>query len=285
MFDNLLYQPVTSLLETDIAQNQLPQSILLSGKEATGKLTCALEIARVLDCTGNENGIKGFWTCQCPSCLQHKQLSSSNLIITGPRDCVLEIGAAKKTLINGVYNNASYLMAVRYLFLRSVRKLTLRFSPVLWEDDDKASKVAALISAIDEDMEEILPTREVPEITKLEKLLNSIEGNCQKLESSFLYTSLPVSQVRKLSAWTRLTTSNQTKKTIIIENADKMQEEDGSPFTAHTTNLVPFVVVGKDFKDAKLRDGGILADVAPTFLDMMGVEVPAEMTGKSLLVK
>ena len=224
MFDNLLYQPVTSLLETDIAQNQLPQSILLSGKEATGKLTCALEIARVLDCTGNENGIKGFWTCQCPSCLQHKQLSSSNLIITGPRDCVLEIGAAKKTLINGVYNNASYLMAARYLFLRSVRKLTLRFSPVLWEDDDKASKVAALISAIDEDMEEIQPARNLPEISKLEKLLNSIEVNCQKLESSFLYSSLPVAQVRKLSAWTRLTTSNQGKKTIIIENADKMQE-------------------------------------------------------------
>lgn len=224
MFDNLLYQPVTSLLETDIAQNQLPQSILLSGKDCTGKLTCALEIARVLDCTGNEKGIKGFWTCQCPSCLKHKQLGSSNLIITGPRDCILEIGAAKKTLINAVYNGASYLMAARYLFLRSVRKLTLRFSPVLWEDDDKASKVAALISAIDEDMEEIQPTRELPEITKLEKLLNSIEGNCQKLESSFLYTSLPVSQVRKLSAWTRLTTSNQTKKTIIIENADKMQE-------------------------------------------------------------
>jgi len=224
MFDNLLYQPVTSLLETDIAQNQLPQSILLSGKDATGKLTCALEIARILDCTGNENGIKGFWTCQCPSCLQHKQLSSSNLIVTGPRDCVLEIGAAKKTLINGVYNNASYLMAARYLFLRSVRKLTLRFSPVLWEDDDKASKVAALISAIDEDIEEIQPARNLPEISKLEKLLNSIEANCQKLESSFLYTSLPVAQVRKLSAWTRLTTSNQTKKTIIIENADKMQE-------------------------------------------------------------
>ena len=51
MFDNLLYQPVSSLLETDIIQNQLPQSLLLSGKEAAGKLTCALEIARVLDCT------------------------------------------------------------------------------------------------------------------------------------------------------------------------------------------------------------------------------------------
>ena len=67
-------------------------------------------------------------------------------------------------------------------------------------------------------------------------------------------------------------------------NADKMQEEDGSPFTAHTTNLVPFILVGKDLKDKKLRKGGILADVAPTFLDMMGIEVPEEMTGKSLIV-
>ena len=224
MFDNLLYQPVTTLLETDIAQNQLPQSILLSGKDSSGKLTCALEIARVLDCTGDGHNEKGSWVCSCNSCLKHKQLSSTNLIIAGPRDCILEISAAKKTLINAAYNNSSYLMAARYLFLRSVRKLTLRFSPVLWEEDDKASKVAALISVIDEDMEELLPTKDLPEISKLEKLVNSIETNCQKLESSYLYSSIPVSQVRKLSSWTRLTTSNETKKTIIIENADKMQE-------------------------------------------------------------
>ena len=61
MFDNLLYQPVTTLLETDIAQNQLPQSILLSGKDASGKLTCALEIARILDCTGDGQNEKGSW--------------------------------------------------------------------------------------------------------------------------------------------------------------------------------------------------------------------------------
>lgn len=224
MFDNLLYQPVSSLLETDIIQNQLPQSLLLSGKEASGKLTCALEIARILDCTGDENKVKGNWLCQCNSCLKHKQLGATNLIIAGPRDCILEIGAAKKTLINAVYNQASYLMAARYLFLRSVRKLTLRFSPVLWEEDDKASKVSSLIAAIDEDMEEILPPRDLPEISKLEKLVNSIEENCQKLESSYLYNSIPVSQVRRLSVWARLTSADTSKKTIIIENADKMQE-------------------------------------------------------------
>ena len=67
-------------------------------------------------------------------------------------------------------------------------------------------------------------------------------------------------------------------------NADKMLAEDGSPFTAHTTNKVPFIVVGENFKGKELRDGGILADVAPTLLDMMDVSVPAEMSGKSLII-
>ncbi len=68
-------------------------------------------------------------------------------------------------------------------------------------------------------------------------------------------------------------------------NADKMFDEDGSPFTAHTTNQVPFIVCGKPFEGKKLREGGILADVAPTLLDMMDMPIPNEMTGKSLLIK
>ena len=68
-------------------------------------------------------------------------------------------------------------------------------------------------------------------------------------------------------------------------NADKMIAEDGSPFTAHTTNRVPFILASEQFKDVKLRDGGILADIAPTLLEVMGEKIPAEMTGKSLIVK
>ncbi len=68
-------------------------------------------------------------------------------------------------------------------------------------------------------------------------------------------------------------------------NADKMEDETGAAFTAHTTNLVPLIVVGEKFKGAKLREGGILADIAPTLLDMMNLKVPSEMTGKSLLTK
>ncbi len=64
-------------------------------------------------------------------------------------------------------------------------------------------------------------------------------------------------------------------------NADKMYEEDGSAFTAHTTNPVPFIVVGQD---CKLREGGVLADIAPTMLQAMGLTQPSEMTGKSLMI-
>jgi 2,3-bisphosphoglycerate-independent phosphoglycerate mutase len=63
-------------------------------------------------------------------------------------------------------------------------------------------------------------------------------------------------------------------------NADKMYEADGSPFTAHTTNLVPFIVAGRD---CELRDGGVLADIAPTMLELLGVPQPEQMTGKSLI--
>ena len=63
-------------------------------------------------------------------------------------------------------------------------------------------------------------------------------------------------------------------------NADKMYEEDGSPFTAHTTNPVPFVVVGRD---CQLREGGRLADIAPTMLKILGLPQPPEMTGESLI--
>lgn len=62
-------------------------------------------------------------------------------------------------------------------------------------------------------------------------------------------------------------------------NADKMLEADGTPFTAHTTNPVPFIVVGKD---CNLREGGVLADIAPTMLEAMELPQPEEMTGKSL---
>ena len=68
-------------------------------------------------------------------------------------------------------------------------------------------------------------------------------------------------------------------------NAEQLiDEETGEPFTAHTTNPVPFILINAD-PAYRLREGGCLADIAPTLIDLMGMEQPKEMTGKSLLVR
>jgi 2,3-bisphosphoglycerate-independent phosphoglycerate mutase len=68
-------------------------------------------------------------------------------------------------------------------------------------------------------------------------------------------------------------------------NAEVMAEADGSPHTAHTTNPVPCVLVCDDpeIRGRTLRSGGVLGDVAPTLLELLGLDQPAEMTGRSLL--
>lgn len=65
-------------------------------------------------------------------------------------------------------------------------------------------------------------------------------------------------------------------------NADKMLDENGKPFSAHSTNPVPFIITDKKYQ---LREGGNLGDITPTMLELLGVEQPKEMTGKSLIKK
>lgn len=68
-------------------------------------------------------------------------------------------------------------------------------------------------------------------------------------------------------------------------NAEQLLDyQTGEPFTAHTTNPVPFILVNAD-PSYTLREGGCLADIAPTLIELMGMEQPKEMTGKSLLIK
>ena len=67
-------------------------------------------------------------------------------------------------------------------------------------------------------------------------------------------------------------------------NCEQMRNPDGSPNTAHTTNLVHCIYVAEDAAEFRCEDG-ILADVAPTLLELLGLPKPAEMTGRSLLVR
>ncbi|MDR1271766.1 MAG: 2,3-bisphosphoglycerate-independent phosphoglycerate mutase [Clostridiales Family XIII bacterium] len=68
-------------------------------------------------------------------------------------------------------------------------------------------------------------------------------------------------------------------------NAEKMLTEDGEPVTSHTTNLVRLLLIRDDSGGFGLADGGALCDIAPTLLDMMDLPIPAEMTGRSLLIR
>jgi 2,3-bisphosphoglycerate-independent phosphoglycerate mutase len=61
-----------------------------------------------------------------------------------------------------------------------------------------------------------------------------------------------------------------------------MNVETGNPHTAHTINPVPVILVGKS-KNIQIREGGKLADIAPTLLELMGLNQPTEMTGRSLI--
>ncbi len=65
-------------------------------------------------------------------------------------------------------------------------------------------------------------------------------------------------------------------------NVEEMRDADGAPQTKHTTSPVPFVLVAEGYRDAALRDG-ILADVAPTICELMGLAPPPQMTGESLI--
>lgn len=66
-------------------------------------------------------------------------------------------------------------------------------------------------------------------------------------------------------------------------NAEMMTFDDGSPCTSHTTNLVKFSVIGEAYKDAELKDNMALCDVAPTMLQILGLDKPKEMTGESII--
>ncbi len=68
-------------------------------------------------------------------------------------------------------------------------------------------------------------------------------------------------------------------------NAEKMLDEDGEVCTSHTTNLVPLILFGKEYKNCTLKNDGKLCDIAPTMLEILKVKKPEEMTGTSLILK
>jgi DNA polymerase-3 subunit gamma/tau len=104
------------------------------------------------------------------------------------------------------------------LFIRSVRRLLARFSPVLWEDDSKIGKVNPLIQGLEENLDKL-----DPEAKKFEKDIEDIQKTLFKLEAE-LPDLVPVGQVRRAAYWSRLAPQGK-RKFLLIENADRMKDE------------------------------------------------------------
>ncbi len=214
MFENVLSQEATLRLAADMTRGELPPSVLLSGPLCSGKGTAALELARALSCEG-----KGApWNCSCPSCERHRSLLHPDLLLFGPRDFGSEIAASAASFLRDPPSGA------RMLFIRSVRKLLARFTPTLWEGEEaKLGKSIPLIASLEELLEELAPHRSLPEPSVLEKTVASILSTSAKLESDGVADTTPIAQIRRASYWARLA-PNGLKKTVIIENADRMHE-------------------------------------------------------------
>lgn len=215
MFENVIgNKKLTTSLKDDIKNGLLPPSILMVGNSFVGKLTTALEIARVLNCSN-----EGAWDCTCKSCFQNRILQSPDVLIIGNRDCSLEIKATAQVILRDKRPQAYYL------FLRSIRKLTLRFDSTLWdENDSNFIKAIPLLKDIEDALNDITPSNiENYDDKKLDTLITGIVKKCDKVVQECMYDSIPVNHVRNAIAWVHLM-ANEKRKILIVENAEKMQE-------------------------------------------------------------
>ncbi len=219
MFENLFYQDAGNLLRADFERKTLPGAILLCGSEYSGKLTAALELSRVLLCRKNPAGEKD---CDCPSCVRSRALLNPNVLLLGPKNDTLEISAAKNTFLRSVAENATYTKEAQKTFIIATRKLLARFNEMLWQNDNNDSKISAIVSQIADNLDEIDISRTLPEQKKIEKICDAIEKDAEKLESTYLYDSIPVSQIRNVEQWATLT--SDSCRVVIMENADRMQD-------------------------------------------------------------
>ena len=214
MFENILGQTeVVDRLKQDLVGRTLPPSLLFVGQPYSGKLSTALELARVLSC---EEG-RGEWNCPCKSCEAHRLLLAPNTVLLGGRYFTAEVVACCDTL----YRTQN--LSGRYLFARSVRKLTRRFDALLWEgEESRLTRITPSLGRLEELVFELGPHgTPLPAPEKLNKRLEETITLVRKVEDSISVVSVPVGMVRRVASWAHLT-GTETTKVIILENADRL---------------------------------------------------------------
>lgn len=212
MFENILgHEKIISDLKTGAEKGRLPGAMLFYGEPYGGKLTTALELARVLSC-GNGGG----WGCGCISCRRHRLLESNNILLLSSRKFSEEIAACADTLARDGGK------AAKYLFYRAVKKLIRQFDSIQWQNNDQLLKKAAPdLEKINENLAEIHPeeTSESPD----PEIMSAILDSSVKIEKLIKSDGIPVFRIRNMTSWVH-TTDNARAKIVIIDGADNMGE-------------------------------------------------------------
>lgn len=217
MFENVLYQDaVTALLKSDLERATLPQSVLFAGSAKCAKLTTALEVARALSCEKKN----ALWDCPCAECVRARNLSATTTLILGNKDTITEITANKFAFLNERIAGSRYEAAAKMGFIRSVRKLLIRFSPILYSEDKNLTKITNLALDADEWLGEVERADDNTKDEVLERAIEKIIGDCAKLEADHLPRATPVDQIRAVKAFAQI--KSPVHKCVIIEKAHVM---------------------------------------------------------------
>jgi DNA polymerase-3 subunit gamma/tau len=226
VFENIIAQAAASQLKADILSNKLAPSMLFFGPVASGKGSTAMELARSLSCEKGD----ALWNCACPSCARHKSLIHADLAMIGPRIFTAEIAASRAAFLRDPASSSG-----RSLFIRSLRKLLARFAPSVWEYEPKSNKTnpLPLLHSLEEELDEFEAItadtsssetlNDDKQNNTFEKLTDSLVKNAVKLDEC-ISEGVPIAQVRKAAYWARLSPAGK-RKTLIIENADRMEEK------------------------------------------------------------
>lgn len=217
MFENIIGQKsVSSRLRNEVLAGILPSTLLFHGPDYTGKSSTALELARVLTCAGGEREVP--WSCRCHACEQQRHLVHPETLLLGGRYFYREISIAAGVL------KRDQREPLRFLFERTVRKLTRRFDALLWEGEEKRlSRAERLLMDLDEQLEPLLPGGETLPEPKLTEAVDSVVKSCESLASVVTLDTVPVNMVRRLSAWSHISPAGRAK-VALLENVDRLQE-------------------------------------------------------------
>lgn len=227
MFENIIGQnSIVQTLQQELETHSFPSAALFYGSSFSGKLSTALEVARVLTC-----GRKGEWSCSCPACRKQRLLIHPNTILLGWRYFDLEIAAAADVL------RRTRQLSAQYMFVRAVRKLTRRFDPILWEGEEaKIRRIESVLVEIEEHLDTFEPGaagEQVINCDRLEQRLERIVALSQTLSKALSSDNVPINQLRRASSWLHMTALAGTvaesrftsgTKTVILESADKMYD-------------------------------------------------------------